>query len=100
MHLLFFFIYIYNFFCIVVAEIVCDLKHIFSDTELRDANIRSISLGYTKMSVSVFNPVRLTEFHRMKFPEVKMHHAARATPSLDRVRRDLFGPVDREECSR
>lgn len=53
-----------------------------------------------KMSVSVFHPVHLTEFHRMKFPEVNMHHAQRTKPSLDRVRRDLFGPVDREECSR
>lgn len=52
------------------------------------------------MSVSVFNPLRLSEFHRMKFPDTKMHHAQRITPSLDRVRRDLFGPVDREECSR
>lgn len=52
------------------------------------------------MSVTVFNPLRLSEFHRMKFPDAKMHHAQRMTPSLDRVRRDLFGPVDREECNR
>lgn len=52
------------------------------------------------MSVSVFNPMQLTEFHRMKFPDAKMHHAQRMKPSLDRVRRDLFGPVDREESNR
>lgn len=44
--------------------------------------------------------MRLSEFHRVKFPDAKMHHAQRMTPSLDRVRRDLFGPVDREECNR
>lgn len=53
-----------------------------------------------KMSVSIFNPMQLTEFHRLKFSDAKMHHAQRMKPSLDRVRRDLFGPVDREECNR
>lgn len=52
------------------------------------------------MSVSIFNTFHYdNEFSVMKFNDTKMHNTTPRT-KLDHVRRNLFGPVDRKECSR
>lgn len=42
------------------------------------------------------------DFGILRFTEKKMHQttATIQRPKLDHVRRNLFGPVDRKECSR
>lgn len=53
-----------------------------------------------KMSVSIFNTFHYdNEFSVMKFNDTKMHNTTPRS-KLDHVRRNLFGPVDRKECSR
>lgn len=65
-----------------------------------------------KMSVSIYNSYHCDkDFGMLRFTtESKMHHqqqqhsatSAATVPraKLDHVRRNLFGPVDRKECSR
>lgn len=55
-----------------------------------------------KMSVSIFNSYHCdNEFGVLRFTETsKMHHSTVPRAKLDHVRRNLFGPVDRKECSR
>ena len=47
------------------------------------------------MSARVLNPVMLTEFCRMRSP-VKRH--VPSASSIAKIKRDLFGPVDREDA--
>ncbi|XP_031619639.1 uncharacterized protein LOC116338486 [Contarinia nasturtii] len=51
------------------------------------------------MSVSIFNTYRYDSDFNVKFTETKMQTAV-PRAKLDHVRRNLFGPVDRKECSR
>lgn len=52
------------------------------------------------MSVSIFNNFHYdNDFSVLKITDTKMHHSM-PRARLDHVRRNLFGPVDRKECSR
>lgn len=51
------------------------------------------------MSVSIFNNFHYNDISVLKITDAKMHHSM-PQARLDHVRRNLFGPVDRKECSR
>lgn len=53
------------------------------------------------MSARVFNPVVVSELKHVRTPGTKESHAnfkTRDLIELSSIRRDLFGPVDHEEC--
>lgn len=54
---------------------------------------------WDKMSVSIFNNFHYNDISVLKITEAKMHQPM-PQARLDHVRRNLFGPVDRKECSR
>lgn len=49
------------------------------------------------MSARVLNPLFISELYK-KSPKVRCH--VPSTNHLAKVKRDLFGPVDREDCKR
>lgn len=53
--------------------------------------------NFNKMSARVLNPLFISELYK-KSPKVRCHMPS--ANHLAKVKRDLFGPVDREDCKR
>lgn len=52
-----------------------------------------------KMSARVFNPTVLSELYKLRSPAVTKRHIPNVA-AIARIKRDLFGPIDREQAKR
>lgn len=51
------------------------------------------------MSARVFNPTVLSELYKLRSPAVTRRHIPNVA-AIAKIKRDLFGPVDREQAKR
>lgn len=52
-----------------------------------------------KMSARVFNPTVLSELYKLRSPAVTRRHIPNVA-AIAKIKRDLFGPVDRDQAKR
>lgn len=51
------------------------------------------------MSARVFNPTVLSELYKLRSPAVTRRHIPNVA-AIAKIKRDLFGPVDRDQAKR